>query len=62
MSSDMKDARWGLAYFYAKLENKTYEDYTYPEWQHLLNVAQTELDEYPGDVEFWAAEFRQDDT
>lgn len=58
MSSDMKDARWGLAYHYAKLEDKSYEDYIYPEWQALLDTAQAELDQYPGDIPFWAGEFR----
>lgn len=62
MSSDMKDARWGLAYHYAKLDGKTYEDYEYPDWQRLLNSAQWELDQYPGDIPFWAARFRQDDA
>lgn len=50
MSSDMKDARWGLAYHYAKREGKTYEDYEYPQWQALLDTAQAELDQYPEDI------------
>lgn len=57
MSSDMKDARWGLAYNYAKLAGKTYADYDYPGWQELLDLAQEDLDDY-GDVEYWADEFR----
>lgn len=58
MSSDRKDARWGLAMYYAKLEGKTYDDYDYPQWQALLDSAQDELDKYPEDVEFWVNEFR----
>lgn len=58
MSSDMKDARWGLAYFYAEQENKTFEVCSYPEWQVFLDRAQDELIKYPQDVEFWLEEFR----
>lgn len=60
MSSDMKDARWGLAYHYAASQGLTFGDYTYAGWQKLLDQAQEELDEW-GDVEHWANEFRSGD-
>lgn len=59
MSSDMKDARWGLAYHYANMVDKTYEDYEYPQWQTLLDLAQKELDEFPEDISFWVEQFRK---
>lgn len=49
----MKDACWGLAYHYAKLEGKTYDDYDYPQWELLLSLAQNELNEFPEDIPFW---------
>lgn len=58
MSSDLKDARWGLAKNYAYLAGKTFEDYDYQGWQELLDLAQEELDDY-GDVEYWAEQFRK---
>lgn len=54
----MKDARWGLAYHYAKLDDKTYEDYEYPQWELLLSLAQNELNEFPEDIPFWVEQFR----
>lgn len=58
MSSDMKDARWGLADYYAELKGNTFEDYTYAGWQRLLDIAQERLDQEPDDIAYWANEFR----
>lgn len=58
MSSDMKDARWGLANYYAEQAGMTFEDYTYAGWQKLLDRAQLTLDREPDDIDYWANEFR----
>lgn len=58
MSSDMKDARWGLARHYASIGGLTYDDFTYDQWQSLLNVAQCILDVNPYEIDGWAKEFR----
>lgn len=58
MSSDMKDARWGLAFYYAEQEGMFFEDYTYAGWQRLLDIAQERLDREPDDIAYWANEFR----
>lgn len=58
MSSDMKDARWGLAHYYAELAGMFFEDYTYAGWQRLLDIAQERLDQEPDDIAYWANEFR----
>lgn len=61
MSSDMKDARWGLAFHYAEQAGMVFEDYTYPGWQKLLDQAQLTLDREPDDIAYWANEFRSGD-
>lgn len=62
MSSDMKDARWGLAgnlaHTFLGLE---YEDFSYSGWQKVLDEAQRLLEKYPEDIERWANEFRSGD-
>lgn len=58
MSSDLKDARWGLANFYAAGQGLSFEDYTYAGWQKLLDRAQGTLDREPDDIAYWANEFR----
>lgn len=59
MSSDMKDARWAIANKWAKEDGKEFEDFTYYEWQSLLDEAQRELDKWGPDlVAYWAKEFR----
>lgn len=58
MSSDRKDARWGLANRYAAISGLTYDDFTYPQWQALLDAAQCVLDVDPHQVLGWAKEFR----
>lgn len=58
MSSDMKDARWGLANYYAEQAGMVFEDYTYAGWQRLLDIAQERLDQEPDDIAYWANEFR----
>lgn len=62
MSSDMKDARWGLAYEWARSRGMGYEDFTYTGWQKLLDAAQRTVDLNPGIVEYWAARFRGEDA
>lgn len=59
MSSDMKDARWGLAHYMAdSFMGLEYEDFTYPGWQKVLDEAQRRLDKYPDEIDKWAKEFR----
>lgn len=59
MSSDMKDARWALAYYYAELEGKSFLDFSYEGWEDLLSRAQDFLDDEAEDVvAYWAEEFR----
>lgn len=59
MSSDMKDARWGWAYDYAASLGQDYEDFTYGEWQLILDEAQYVLNNAPRSVvDYWAKEFR----
>lgn len=61
MSSDMKDARWGLAYHHARKIGVEFQDFTYEGWEKLLAGAQMQLDLFPEDIPFWADEFRKDD-
>lgn len=59
MSSDMKDARWGLAM--ARADQGDFGDWydlSYEDKVFLLERAQAELDEHPEDIVFWAKEFR----
>lgn len=58
MSSDLKDARWGLALSYAEREGKGFTDYTYYEFQRLLDQAQEVLNDHPEDIARWASVFR----
>lgn len=67
MSSDMKDARWGLAYYIARCIGTEifpveleYEDFTYRGWQKVLDEAQRRLDKYPEEIDMWAKEFRSE--
>lgn len=63
MSSDMKDARWGWAYHYAESRGRSYEDFTYPQWQSILDEAQYVLGNAPRSVvDYWAKEFRGEDA
>lgn len=62
MSSDLKDARWAIALKWVGEDNKKFEDFTYYEWQSLLDEAQRELDKWGPDlVDYWAKEFRRED-
>lgn len=55
MSSTLKDARWNLARHWASEDGKSFEDFTYFEWQSLLDEAQRELDKWDDDViAYWA--------
>ncbi len=58
MSSDMKDARWGLATSMAENLGLEYEDFNYSGWEKLLGQAQETLDKYPSGIDYWAKVFR----
>jgi len=58
MSSDMKDARWGLALSFAEREGKEFTDYSYAEFERLLDRAQDVLNDHPEYVAHWAGVFR----
>jgi hypothetical protein len=58
MSSDMKDARWGLAMCMADQNDFDWYDLGYEDTEFFLNRAQAELDDYPEEIEYWAKEFR----
>lgn len=60
MSSDMKDARWGLAKHYAGKIGTEIQDFTYDGWEKLLARAQAHLDIFPEDIPYWAEEFREE--
>lgn len=53
MSSDLKDARWGLAHHYARAESGFFD--------RLLDLAGAWLDRNPEDVLYWAKKFRRGD-
>lgn len=59
VSSDMKDARWGLAMHFAGLLDKDWYAMDYAEKEKLLFAAQVELDKYPEDILFWSTAFRK---
>lgn len=61
MSSDLKDARWGLANAIAGVIGAEFQDFTYEGWQKILDEAQRRLDSDPSRVGMWASVFRQDD-
>lgn len=61
MSSDMKDARWGLAMTKAEHNNLDRYNLRYEERDYFLTAAQMELDAFPDEVEYWAGEFRSKD-
>lgn len=61
MSSDMKDARWGLAMHYAKLQDEDWYEIDHVFKSNLLSEAQRELEMYPRDIPYWANEFRAND-
>lgn len=59
MSSDMKDARWGLAM--ARADQNDFGDWydlRYEVKLFFLERAQAELEENLEDILFWAKEFR----
>lgn len=58
MSSDLKDARWGLAMHFAGRMDKDWYAMDYAEKQELLSAAQMELDKYPENILFWSNAFR----
>lgn len=54
----MKDARWGLANFFAGSIGLEFDDLSYDAWQKVLDSAQDTLDKNPIEVTYWAKEFR----
>lgn len=62
MSSDMKDARWGWSYRYAEEMGASQGDFTYEEWEAILDLAQSVLKGASKDViKYWATEFRAEE-
>lgn len=61
MSSDLKDARWGMAMWLAYTDELDWYDLTYEHKEMYLSAAQVELTENPEDIPGWANEFRSRD-
>lgn len=61
MSSDLKDARWGLAMTRAEQNNLDWYALRYEEKDYFLSAAQQELDAFPDEIPYWAGEFRSND-
>lgn len=59
MSSDLKDARWGLAGFLAEKDGVDFYSIFYDDKSRYLRAAQVRLDAEPDDVEYWAERFRE---
>lgn len=61
MSSDLKDARWGLAMARADQNDFDWYAMSYADKEFFLARARVELDANPEDIAYWAAEFRRED-
>lgn len=58
MSSDMKDARWGLAMAMSQDDDVDWYAMDYVVKEFYLRVAQEQLDIEPETIQRWANEFR----
>ncbi len=61
MSSDLKDARWGLAMWYAASDGMDWYAMDYTVKEGYLRVAQERLEEEPDDIPYWADVFRNEE-
>lgn len=58
--SKRKDARWQYAYYLAEVEGLEFNDYTFVEWQEMLDEAEKYLDENPHLIEPRAEKWRSE--